>query len=225
MSGVIAEDGKQKFEELENSARGQIMAGDYMAAFRTFDVLLNGDIYPYPTLLTNLTGMRYYFNMLWDRDPEPYGSWEKFVQDPSARASLHVGRRPLNNGSSVELHLMEDVMRSMAPWLSKLVDSGKYRVLLYSGQLDIIVPYPGTMNMAKALDWSGAERFKNAARTIWRVPRPGQSDGNATEVAGFATTYGPLTVVLVRDAGHMVPGDQPIWGLDLINRFTAGKPF
>jgi hypothetical protein len=23
----------------------------------------------------------------------------------------------------------------------------------------------------------------------------------------------------------MVPGDTPKWGLDLINRFTAGKPF
>jgi carboxypeptidase C (cathepsin A) len=29
----------------------------------------------------------------------------------------------------------------------------------------------------------------------------------------------------VRNAGHMVPYDQPKWSFDLINRFTSGKPF
>lgn len=220
---ILADDGKNKFEELENSARGQIVGGDYKAAFLTFDKLLNGDIYPYPSLFRNLTGMNYYFNMLWDKDPTPYGDWEKYVQSPQMRAGLHVGRRPLNNGSTVEAHLTEDVMQSVSTWLATLLDAGKYRVLLYSGQLDIIVPYRGTVRMAQLLKWSGAEAFKNATRTIWRVQ---QADNeNITDVAGYVTTSGPLTVLLVRNAGHMVPADQPIWGLDIINRFTTGKPF
>lgn len=207
-------------EELESTARVQILRNDFQGAFRSFDKLLNGDIYPYPSLFQNLTGMHYYFNMLWDRDPTPYGDWEKYVQEPFMREALHVGQRPLNNGSLVELHLANDMMQSVASWLATLLDAGQYRVLLYSGQLDIIVPYRGTMNMAQSLKWSGAEGFHNATRTIWRVGHE-----NATVVAGYATTSGPLTVLLVRDAGHMVPADQPIWGLDLINRFTTGKPF
>ncbi|CAI6361187.1 unnamed protein product [Macrosiphum euphorbiae] len=218
--GFVDEYGKQELEELESTARVQILRNDFQGAFRSFDKLLNGDIYPYPSLFQNLTGMHYYFNMLWDRDPTPYGDWEKYVQEPFMREALHVGQRPLNNGSLVELHLANDMMQSVASWLATLLDAGQYRVLLYSGQLDIIVPYRGTMNMAQSLKWSGAEGFHNATRTIWRVGHE-----NATVVAGYATTSGPLTVLLVRDAGHMVPADQPIWGLDLINRFTTGKPF
>jgi len=217
----ILEDGKHQIEEQENKARGQILGGDYKAAFQTFDEVLNGDIFPYPTLFRNLTGLQYYFNMLWDRDMTPYGDWETYVQQPFMRAVLHVGQRPLNKGLTVEQHLIEDVMRSVASWLAILLDAGQYRVLLYSGQLDIIVPYRGTMRMARSLEWSGAEQFKNATRTIWRV----HGDNATDDVAGYATTSGPLTVLLVRNAGHMVPADQPIWGLDLINRFTAGKPF
>lgn len=213
-------------EKLQNLARGQILDGDYGSAFRTFAdmVLMSDNYHPYPSsLFTNLTGMQYYFNMLWDRDPEPYGDWQKYVQEPSARAALHVGQRPLNNGSLVELRLENDVMQSVATWLAFLLDTGRYRVLLYSGQMDIIVPYPGTVRLSRALEWSGAERFRNATRTIWRVPSNDKS--TVSEVAGYAASSGPLTVVLVRDAGHMVPGDQPVWGLDLINRFTTGKPF
>lgn len=196
-----------------------------MAAFQCFDVLLNGDVFPYPTMFQNMTGFTYYFNMFWDRDPKLYGDWESYVQKPAMRSALHVGQRPLNNGTAVEHHLMNDMMQSVSSWLSVLLDDGRYRVLLYSGQLDIIVPYRGTMRMAQSLKWSGAEQFKNATRTIWRVQQS-QNEGNVTDdIAGYSTTFGPLTVVLVRDAGHMVPSDQPIWGLDLINRFTTAKPF
>lgn len=218
----ISDSGRQQFELLENKARAQILGEDYIAAFETFDMLLNGDIYPYSSLFRNLTGMEYYFNMLWDRNPNRYGDWSQYVQHPSVRSSLHVGKRPLNNGTLVERHLMADMMKSMSSWLSILLDTNQYRVLLYSGQLDIIVPYRGTMRMAQSLKWSGAERFKNATRTVWRLTEP---NTNVTLVAGYATASGPLTVVLVRNAGHMVPGDQPVSGIDLINRFTTGKPF
>ena len=30
--------------------------------------------------------------------------------------------------------------------------------------------------------------------------------------------------VVVRDAGHMVPGDQPARALDMIERFIQGRP-
>jgi vitellogenic carboxypeptidase-like protein len=207
--------------KLENLARAQILNEDFQDAFGTFDKLvLNGGVYPYPSLFQNLTGMRYNFNMLWDRDPTRFGDWKKYVQEPIIRKALHVGQQPFNNGTTVKHHLANDMMRSVAPMLAALLDAGQYRVLMYSGQLDIIVPYRGTMNMFKSLKWSGSDRLQNATRTIWRV-----GNENATFVAGYATTVDPLTVLLVRDAGHMVPADQPIWGLDMINRFTTGKPF
>ncbi|XP_050522901.1 venom serine carboxypeptidase-like [Daktulosphaira vitifoliae] len=219
--GFLSESQKSTFEEQEKIAQQQIKDEKYEDAFLTFDRLLNGDMYPSPSLFYNYTGMTYYFNMLWDKEPTPYGDWETYIQHPTMRSVLHVGNRPFNNGSLVEKHLIGDMMKSMSSWLATLLDSRLYRVLLYSGQLDIIVPYVGTTRLAQALKWSGADDFNNAPRTIWTI----NGDGNKTDVAGYVTASGPLTVLLVRDAGHMVPADQPLWGLDLINRFTSGKPF
>jgi len=225
---MVTANGKRGFEKLESSIHAQILGGDYRGAFRTFDKMINGKFYPYPTLFQNLTGMRYYYNVLMDREPAFLDDWKQFVERPSVRAALHVGQRPINSFAVVNQHLLEDMMRSVAPWLAALLDTGYYRVLLYSGQLDIKYHHRGNMRMAQSLEWSGAERFRNAAlRTFWRVRERKNrcENSNETVVAGYATTYGPLTVLLVRDAGHMVPADQPVWALDLIDRFTTGKTF
>ncbi|XP_022166518.1 venom serine carboxypeptidase-like [Myzus persicae] len=222
--GFIDEDGKHRVEQIDNVIHAQILGDDYRGAFRTFDEMLNGKLYPYPTLFQNLTGMKYYYNLLLDREPPTNNDWKAFVQKASVRAALHVGQRPLNNFHLVYQHLLGDVMRSVAPLLATLLDAGRYRVLLYSGQLDIKLHHRGNMRMAQSLEWSGAERFRNAAlRTIWCVRK--QKNGNETTLAGYATASGPLTVLLVRDSGHMVPADQPVNALDLINRFTTGKTF
>jgi carboxypeptidase C (cathepsin A) len=43
--------------------------------------------------------------------------------------------------------------------------------------------------------------------------------------AGWARTYGNLTFVQVKNAGHMVPLDQPSNALDMTNRFLNDQPF
>lgn len=45
------------------------------------------------------------------------------------------------------------------------------------------------------------------------------------EVAGFVNSGGGLIYAVVRGAGHLVPGDQPERGFDLIDRFIEGKAF
>lgn len=182
-----------------------------------------------PSLYSDLTGLQNIYNVVWDNNPIPFEGayWNEYVQEKHIRAALHVGRRSWSSVDAVYERLKYDIPRSVSPWLSALLDAGQYRVLLYSGQLDVIVPYRGTMNVARSLRWSGAEHFRNATRTIWRVSVVPQwtSYGGIAQVAGYATTYGPLTVLLVRNAGHMVPYDQPAWAHDLIKRFTSGRPF
>ncbi|KAL3186968.1 hypothetical protein MRX96_004771 [Rhipicephalus microplus] len=57
-----------------------------------------------------------------------------------------------------------------------------------------------------------------AERKIWKRP-----DGNG--VAGYVRKVGNFTQVLVRNAGHILPYDQPDVALDLITRFIDDKPF
>lgn len=139
----------------------------------------------------------------------------KFIQNVETRKAIHVGDSPFNGlGQDVEINLVEDIMQSVAPWVIELLSH--YPVLIYNGQLDIIVAYPLTVNYLNNLKFSAADEYKTAKRYVWRV------DG---EVAGFAKHAGNLTEVLVRNAGHMVPTDQPKWAFDLITRFTHRKSF
>ena len=56
---------------------------------------------------------------------------------------------------------------------------------------------------------------RQTEREIWRV-------GN--DVAGYSKEVRNLKVVMVRNSGHMVPLDQPLWALDMIYQFVKEKP-
>ena len=130
------------------------------------------------------------------------------------RRSIHVGALPFNDGKEVERHLMADVMQSVKPRVEHLLE--RYEVMIYSGQLDVIIAWPLTESFITSMKWSGAKKYLEADRKLWYV---------GEELAGYAKEVGPLTQVLVRNAGHMVPFDQPKWALDLISRFVSGKKF
>ena len=45
------------------------------------------------------------------------------------------------------------------------------------------------------------------------------------QLAGYSKAVQNFTHVLVRNAGHMVPYDQPKWAFDMISRWISGKDF
>lgn len=212
--GLIDSNGAKIFEEYENKTKNFIKNGKWDDAFTTFDSLLNGDMIDGKSIFTNLTGFNFYFNYLHTKDYTQYEDFGPMLQKTAVRKMIHVGNLAFHNGSEVEKHLKQDVMKSVAPWISELLDH--YYVVIYNGQLDIIVAYPLTENYLRNLNFTGAEDYKTAKRYIWKV------DG---EVAGYVKQAGKLVEILVRNAGHMVPGDQPKWALDLITRFTHEKTF
>lgn len=210
--GLVDRNGRDQIAALEEKGKQYIKAQKWMEAYQVFDQLINSDMYPYGSLFFNLTGFTSYFNYLhFKEDPDFF---DQFLQTSEVRKALHVGNIPFNNGSEVRNNMKEDMMKSVAPWVSELLSH--YRGVIYNGQLDIIVAYPLTENYLANLNFSSSAEFKNASRCIWKV------DGI---VAGYAKTAGNLTEVLVRDAGHMVPTDQPKWAMDLINRLTKNKKF
>lgn len=203
--GLVDQNIKNQFVAQQERAIQYIKQEQYLEAFLVFDLLLNGD-FTSPTLFENATGALSYFNYL--EDGEEDDSYEEFLQRADVRRAIHVGA--LNYSSDgVEEALREDVMKSVAPWVSELLDH--YRVLFFNGQLDIIVAYPLTVSFLQNLQFEGAEEYRTAPRYQWLV-------GGA--VAGYVKQAGNLTEVLVRNAGHMVPADQPEWAYDLLYRFV-----
>jgi vitellogenic carboxypeptidase-like protein len=177
-----------------------------------FDEILNGD-FSSGTLFYNLTGFTFYFNYLYSKE-EGNDAVGTYIQLAEVRKAVHVGNSTFHTDKKVEENLKQDMMQSVKPWVEVLLE--EYRVLIYNGQLDIIVAYPLTLGFLQALEWSGATEYKTAPRVQWHVGK---------DIAGYAKSVGNFTELLVRDAGHMVPSDQSKWALDLISRFTANRPF
>ncbi|XP_012229989.1 venom serine carboxypeptidase [Linepithema humile] len=213
--GLIDLNGKQKFQMYEQKGRDLIKQKKYVEAFEIFDLLLNGDLNSTPSLFHNLTGFDYYFNYLNTKDGNDSDWMSEWIQRDDVRHAIHVGNSTFHYETSVvEKYLKADVMRSITDLLTDLLEH--YKVLIYNGQLDIIVAYPLTENFLQHLQWSGAKKYARTPRKMWKV-------GN--EIAGYTKIVDNLIEVLVRNAGHMVPSDQPKWALDLITRFTHNKKF
>uniref|UniRef100_A0A671UUI7 Probable serine carboxypeptidase CPVL n=1 Tax=Sparus aurata TaxID=8175 RepID=A0A671UUI7_SPAAU len=187
----------------------------WVEAFQVFDSLLNGDVDPYPSFFQNATGCTNYFNYMMCQEPEDQEYFSQFVTLPSVRRAIHVGNLTFHSGSEVEKHLVQDVMKSIKPWLGVLMDN--YRVLIYSGQLDVIVAAPLTERFLPTVNWTGAAEYKKAPRFHWKV-QPGD-----TEVAGYVRQVGNFCQVIIRGGGHILPYDQPARSFDMIDRFLSTR--
>lgn len=101
-------------------------------------------------------------------------------------------------------------------FMFQLLKADRYKVLIYNGQLDIIIASPLSDNFISTLDFQYADLLKNATRYIWKVDN---------EVAGYVREVPNFAQVLIRNAGHMVPADQPKWAFSMMSRFTQEKRF
>ncbi|XP_030744982.1 venom serine carboxypeptidase-like isoform X2 [Sitophilus oryzae] len=206
---------RDQVKTLEQQGIKLIQNKQYEEAARFFDTLMDGD-FSNTTLFKNATGFNNYFNYLYPIDPLESGRnlTGTYIQRDDVRAAIHVGNAIFHDDDNVEKNLLPDLMQSVAPWISELLNN--YRILFYNGQLDIIVAYPLTLNFLNNLDFNAAKEYQTASRYQWTVDQ---------EIAGYVKQAGNLTEILVRAAGHMVPADQPQWAFDMITRFTRNKPF
>lgn len=214
--GLLDLNGKTQFHMYEKKGRDLIKQEKYVEAFDIFDSLLNGDMNGAPSLFYNITGFNFYYDFLTsEADNKSDILMYEWLQTADVRRTIHVGNSTFNVETKiVEEHLKGDVMRSVAYLLTDLLQD--YRVLIYNGQLDIIVAYPLTENYLQNLQWSGSDKYAKTPRKLWMV---------GGKLAGYSKSVDNLTEVLVRNAGHMVPLYQPKWSLDLITRFTHNKKF
>ncbi|XP_018496916.1 probable serine carboxypeptidase CPVL [Galendromus occidentalis] len=214
--GLISAIQADHFKKVQDQAKAFIRQGNYGNAYKIMNELMDGDQLPYKSYFYNATGLDFYFNLLQSSAPPEFEYYPKFLQLNETRRAIHVGSLPFNDGSKVENKLMLDQYVSAKAFVEEILNND-YKVLIYNGQLDLIVPYALTMKFIRNLDWKNASKFISAPRTIWKNP--------AGTPVGYVHRLGNFTEALVRNAGHMVPYDQPVNALDLITRFIYNKPF
>jgi len=186
--GLIDSSQQKVFESYCARITSAIKAKYMTSAFEIWDEMINGDLFPYDSLFLNATGSYDYDNSQNTQPPTSFSLYAEFLDLPSTRSALHVGEVPFGaNASDVERALSADFMRSMVPEMQTLIPH--YKVLIYSGNLDIIVGEPLTEAFMSKLDFNGSAAFHASARQPYKVG--GDDD---PEVAGYVKHAGMCTV-------------------------------
>lgn len=147
-----------------------------------------------------------------------FSNVDTFLAQPEVQAALGVTDRTwqdCNRLVDLALVFAGDWMLNLAAEVPAILASG-VRVVVYSGEYDFICNWYGGNAWTNALEWPGQQSFNTATNTTWIVD--GAEAGSSRTAQGF-------TFVRVKDAGHMVPLNQPVNALDLLARVISGASF
>lgn len=101
-----------------------------------------------------------------------------YVLQERVRKGIHVGDREFNKGYASYTFLNQSVMVSKKPWLNDILERGEIEVLVYNGNLDVIVHVMGTNKVVKSLSWARKEQFEASTRKIFWVWNEDDENGN-----------------------------------------------
>eukprot|EP01018_Ginkgo_biloba_P005762 Gb_28724 [translate_table: standard] len=135
-----------------------------------------------------------------------------YLNTPEVQRALHANVTDLAYPWTICSSLIrkwDDSPSTMFPIYHDLMAAG-VQILIYSGDVDSIVPVTSTRYSIKAL--------KLTIETSWYPWMSGD------EVGGYAVIYKGLTFATVRGAGHEVPRFQPASALIMVKSFLAAKP-
>jgi len=204
--GLIGAGDRDLFLKQQNATKELVRQGRFLEAMQNFGVFMGE--------YEGITGLGFVYNYLLQDQPAEFNYFPSLLERPDVRAALHVGSLEYDVESMPAYRaLAGDFMRTVRDKIVTLLDAG-YDVMFYNGQMDVIIDYVGTEALVAALPWSGQQAYLQAERVPWRVQG---------EVAGYVRRSNNLWQVMVRNAGHILPFDQPQWAYDLISRFTSGK--
>jgi vitellogenic carboxypeptidase-like protein len=187
-------------------ARNAIRLGQFSLAYDIFGNLF-GDFY------TNTTGLNDVYDYLLTQLPAAFGYYVPWVTASENRQKIHVGNLTYNDGERVRVGLANDVMQTIVGKVAVIANN--YKVLIYNGLLDVIIASSVTMDWVDKMEWQYANELRGAERKIWKVK------DDDKEVAGYIKQAHSFFLAWVRNAGHMVPSDQPRAAFDLIDRFIS----
>ncbi|XP_045683966.1 probable serine carboxypeptidase CPVL isoform X2 [Phyllostomus hastatus] len=187
-----------EFQENDFYITGQSYAGKYVPAIAYYIHTLN----PTLSLPINLKGIAIGSGFC---HPES-------VLRGYASAMYEMGLLDENQRKYVEEQSQEALEH-----LKKREWSQALEVLLYNGQLDVLLPASLTERFLMVMNWKGSQEYRRVERKIWKILKSDQ------EVAGYVRQVGNFHQLIVRGGGHNLPFDQPLRAYDMINRFIYEK--
>ena len=134
-----------------------------------------------------------------------------YLNNVLVKAAIHANASIEWTGcSSIVDYSRFDLLSSMLPTYSALIAAG-LRILVFSGDVDAIVPSVGTRLWINSFNRS----------TLTPIRFWGIGDG---QVGGWTTEFDGLNFTTIRNAGHFVPETQAERALYMFKNFVANTP-
>ena len=131
----------------------------------------------------------------------------KFLNSAAVQKELNVTGITWQACDSTPYQHLEDDFERSYQFDIPIILAHDVPVTVYNGDLDIICNFYGESDVVNTIQWPGASAFAAATNTTWTL--------GSSAVGNYRSAQG-LTYVVVYNAGHMVPHDQPAAALNLM---------
>ena len=112
--------------------------------------------------------------------------------------------------------LGHQIMSDQLAALAKVLNRG-VNVLVYHGLMDMLLPAAGMGKALENIPWIHQTTWnKTDKHSYWTT----NETTKFSELMGYKQSYKELTFVTVRNAGHMVPKNQPKFSLQILKDFV-----
>ena len=143
-----------------------------------------------------------------------------YLNRTSVKKALHVPDdikwETSDDEGDVAKALVADNMIDSSGLLKDLVNHG-YRMLFYDGNFDMACGYTGTEKILQDLEWRAQIDWKKLDRSVWVDP--------PNRTLGYYKACKNLTQVLIVDAGHLVPMNEPLPSRMMLYNWIFKRPF
>ena len=137
-----------------------------------------------------------------------------------------VGKAFVLSNELVQQSMQDDInFDQTVSILDDLLANYNFPIYLYAGQYDFKDGPQGLEKIIRSLNYVNQVEFQYVTRQLWKTVKQNENQDNKEfDNPGYVKLYGNLAVITVKDAGHLVPGDQLGYTLDMLSRaFLTGN--
>lgn len=143
--------------------------------------------------------------------PAGYTLVENLMNDSNTRAGVHVGNRKYNVvNRDIYCKFGPDLLSSAKKKMAVIMNN--YKVLIYTGDYDVIVSSIMVEAALLTTPWAGQREYNTTRRLVW----VGEDD----KLWGFYSRTGRFCRVVVKGSGHQTPHDVPHAAYDMMVQFV-----
>ncbi|XP_053595934.1 retinoid-inducible serine carboxypeptidase [Microplitis demolitor] len=112
--------------------------------------------------------------------------------------------------------LKNEILKPVTEIVEQLLNETDIKIFVCTGQLDMVIPTPGTLAWVNKLEWKHAETWRNTSRVSFTVDNI---------VEGYVKEYQNLKLYWINRSGHTVPSDNPFAFNAILQDLTSSENF